>query len=754
MKNRVLQTLRYVALSVFVILVFSCDYKNLNLVQKKTADALTFQNSITKESRVNSNSYFLYKPEPLSFSNIFAVTNVSGTINDAETILPYIDRDKQIDYLMQIGKNYIVAGTESGVWITLPEGTSFQVADFTGVTRIEPHPEGYFLVCDEGVYFSTDLTEWSAKTDGLKEGYIKTYDGTNTALQTNFRRITDFEYDPWNPSNLIVSCIDGVCVSTNLGKQWIFVGTPSWTPGIKSVGIYSDKGKLYIMIGHPFQGFYVARFRDDIEWIENKSGLFIYEGIYEEISDLLLFTNDDKLRLIAANNFHLNADEYNFKKDKWIDSYRPETNFGFMESVTVYQTNFYYVTMNQVMRWEPGNSELNRPDTELTETVLNISSFIGEPAECVVIVSNRQPQFALHDLWLINDSNFKTGNQSYDDRKGFYIFADDLIDLDNSEAFESAIELLSATELNMLVIDMKDDNGYLRYLPRNEYVASFSNWNDVLDVERFLSACDSNDIYTCARVVLFKDKQMYHYDGGKYAIQDRYYLSPWRGYWTSYRKKTYASGYWVDIYCEDIWKYNVSIAVELAELGFDEIQFDYIRLPTDGGNLLSMRFDWNEYDLDYTSGLVSFLNYARERIPVPISVDIYGANCWHRISGTTQQNVEYISEYVDVICPMFYPSHFSDEFLDEYPAEMRPYRIYYQGSLRTFSFTRGKVAIRPWVQAFRMNVDYDRNYYGVGYISNEVLGVDQSVNRGYLFWNTSGDFSILADVFETDSGQE
>ena len=221
---------------------------------------------------------------------------------------------------------------------------------------------------------------------------------------------------------------------------------------------------------------------------------------------------------------------------------------------------------------------------------------------------------------------------------------------------------------------------------------------------------------------------------------------------TDFEKETvYFDEYWVDPYCEKVWEYNVQVAKELIERGFDEIQFDYIRFPTDGTNLGKAKYRYQEKGMDMESALISFLSYARENIKAPIGIDIYGSNGWYRSGSRTGQDVELLSDYVDVICPMFYPNHFEQNFLAYQPEIERPYRIYYYGTYRNAQIARDKVLIRPWAQAFYLNVSYDRKYYNKDYVRRQIFGVRDSMNNGYMYWNNSGRYSdISPDILDTD----
>jgi hypothetical protein len=280
----------------------------------------------------------------------------------------------------------------------------------------------------------------------------------------------------------------------------------------------------------------------------------------------------------------------------------------------------------------------------------------------------------------------------------------------------------------------------------------------------------SRGIWTAARIVVFKDPELARKEGGKYAVWDRRNNKPWAGYRDRRRKKapvdaaapssaaaagdlveilpaddpdyeivrTYYDERWVDPYSEEVWEYTAELARELYERGFDEIQFDYIRFPTDGINLGDASYRWRDAGMDMESAIASFLRHIRARVAAPVSVDIYGANGWYRTGARTGQEVELLAPWVDVICPMYYPSHFEQGFLAQDPPELRPYRIYFQGVQRAGRIGRGQVIVRPYVQAFYLNVSYDRLFYGADYVRLQAEGARSAGNGGFTYWNNSG----------------
>jgi len=101
---------------------------------------------------------------------------------------------------------------------------------------------------------------------------------------------------------------------------------------------------------------------------------------------------------------------------------------------------------------------------------------------------------------------------------------------------------------------------------------------------------------------------------------------------------------------------------------------------------------------------------------------------------------------------MFYPSHFEQDFMAMDPAELRPYRIYYLGTMRNLFIGRYRLVIRPYVQAFRMNVRYDKKYYGPEYVKRQIAGVRAAADTGMTFWNSGGRYDDVPDMRERIEG--
>ena len=418
-------------------------------------------------------------------------------------------------------------------------------------------------------------------------------------------------------------------------------------------------------------------------------------------------------------------------------------------------------------------------DGELSEMLIEagglLEAFSGEKPSCIVLLPDLEPVFAgsgaalapawaprisLSELWrfydtapilsaetaglsdtartrLQNTQAARERRRRADKKDGLYLQTGFVI---NKASREKYFALIQEKGLNSLVIDMKDDYGRLRFSPQSAILQELGVVGDRLDIEEFVAQAREKDIYLIARIVVFKDESLYKAKSGKFAVRDAGTGSGWRG---TKKDGQLMGEYWVDPYSTDVWRYNVEIAQEVLRRGFDEVQFDYIRFPTDGENLDQARYPAQKPGMSPDSALESFLRFARQSIAAPISVDIYGANGWYRSGTRTGQDVEMLSRYADAVCPMLYPSHFEQNFMAQAPTELRPYRIYKIGSLRNLALSRGQMLVRPYVQAFYLDVSYDRSYYGPRYVELEIEGVREGADQGMTFWNNSGRYTDL-----------
>ena len=206
--------------------------------------------------------------------------------------------------------------------------------------------------------------------------------------------------------------------------------------------------------------------------------------------------------------------------------------------------------------------------------------------------------------------------------------------------------------------------------------------------------------------------------------------------------------FWVDPYAAEVWKYNVAVAAEIAGRGVDEIQFDYIRFPSDGP-VERAGYRHRRPGMTRIDAIESFLALAREQVRVPISTDLFGFNSWYRSGNWIGQNIEVLSEYVDVISPMFYPSHFPNDFLSDRSYLERAHDIYAKGVRRARHLVQGRSYIRPYVQAFLIGGELrmEEGEYG-RYLTRQLEGNRAAGGTGFTLWNASNRYYMVIEPLQ------
>jgi hypothetical protein len=645
--------------------------------------------------------------------------------------------------------NFTLIGTEKGLYYWDFEQEPVLLWDDGAVKEIVRVPYGIFLMTEQGIIFSSDLKNFHERNNGLRFKVIKHYDNQKKSFTREIQDLKDLSADPFNPERLITCTKDGVFYTLDQGREWHFLRNPTSTSGIKAVAIYSNPD-LQLIFSHPFKGVYHRNISKKGRWEKRNEGLKRYSGLYEEVSDILVEREGKEVKILAANNFSPNVYRWDERENKWKTLFQLKEKFSLIESLFLQDDRLAFVSNLGVMEFSKKEKKLNKIHLDSFYSLFKNKT--GEHPSAIYMVKEGSLRYKLSQLWLSEEKELKKFAKVADGKKGVYTQAH----IVRSKSMrEKLVSMMKKVGMNMLVIDMKDDYGKLRFTPTSPLLKKMGVVSNPVHLESFIKYMKKNGIYTVARLVVFKDKVLYNYNQHQYAVRDRMTGKPWRGIVGKDEegKPKYNWEYWVDPYSEEVWHYNIEIAQVLLKQGFDEIQFDYIRFPTDGENLSRVTYPYQDRGMDKEGALISFLKYARKNIPGPISIDIYGSNGWHRTGARTGQEVEMLQKYVDVICPMYYPSHFAQKFLYYPPYEKRPYRIYYKGSLRNYYIAKKNVVIRPYLQAFKMQRYYDKLYYGPGYISGQVQGVDDSINMGYTFWNSGSKYSILLDALVNDKKQ-
>lgn len=311
------------------------------------------------------------------------------------------------------------------------------------------------------------------------------------------------------------------------------------------------------------------------------------------------------------------------------------------------------------------------------------------------------------------------------------------------------ISFLKKNGLNTLVVDVKDDHGHITYNSQLPFAHKIGAVHPYFNIQHLIKVAHENGIYVIGRLVVFKDKYMYRYDHHRYAIWDPQRNAPWGYFQKEVNKKTgkvkmVQKEFWVDPFAERVWRYNVNVAKELQRDGINEIQFDYIRFPSQVTTKNAV-YRFRRKGMTEEDALESFLRMARAQLKVPISVDIFGYNGWYPNAGWVGQDIEVYANYADVVSPMYYPSLFPRDFLPGMPYLKWSTYLYRMGTWRAKRIVDGRAVVRPFVQAFLLGpyeLKMDKARY-TKYLRSQLKGAQEGNSSGFLLWNFGTDYYMV-----------
>lgn len=638
----------------------------------------------------------------------------------------------------------LYAGYEKGLYRIDADGSETPLWIEGEVRKIIPSGTGAWLLTDRGPVRTRDFASFELRAGGLPSKVIKEWDGAAKALLREPADLKDLELDPSNPERLVACTKDELWLSFDSGGSWNRLASPSATSGLKAVALVPGTVPT-VYASHAIEGLFVLELQPDGRipakpvWKKARGDFALAPGTgnHDEVSDIAVRMTESGPQVWAANSFLPRLYRLDPATGAFALVRSDARDFGEIDSLSAGADGVRYLARGQARRWDPRSG---RDEAEpLLQSALRdaVRDRLGA-LDCVLTRDADGAPVALSELWLLVDRPRSAFREAADARHGLYLRTGYVAAVADRARIYGFME---ERGLDSLVIDLKDDEGKLRFKPRDPKIAARAKVSAPIDVEAITAETRARGIWLVARIVVFKDKALQESAGGALAVWDAKEKAPWRGYEIlpgadgAPATRKYYGEHWVDPYSELVWEYNVAIANELIDSGFDEVQFDYIRFPTDGVNLGDASYRHRDPGMDRESAIASFLRHARANVHGPISIDIYGANGWYRSGARTGQDLELLARYVDVVSPMFYPSHFAQDFLAHEPAELRPWRIYNLGTLRARTIARDRVVIRPYAQSFFLDVSYDRAWYGKRYVELQTLGVRDGANAGLTYWN-------------------
>ena len=303
-----------------------------------------------------------------------------------------------------------------------------------------------------------------------------------------------------------------------------------------------------------------------------------------------------------------------------------------------------------------------------------------------------------------------------------------------------AMKLIEETELNALVIDVKGDRGMIPYRSSVPLATEVGGQKiiTVRDAEGLMALFKEKGVYTIARIVVFKDNLLAS------ARPDLAVKTPSGEPWRD--RESLA---WVDPFRKEVWDYNIQIAVEAAKLGFDEIQFDYVRFPDSH----SPRFSQPSTEEARVKAITGFLQEARSKLApynVFTAADIFGYVCWNLNDTDIGQKLDPIASAVDYLSPMLYPSGFQFGIPGFRNPVQNPYEIVYLSLKKAQERTKiSPLRFRPWLQAFK-DYAFDRRQFNGKELRDQISASEKFGSQGWMLWNPVNQYTAAAESLKKD----
>lgn len=276
--------------------------------------------------------------------------------------------------------------------------------------------------------------------------------------------------------------------------------------------------------------------------------------------------------------------------------------------------------------------------------------------------------------------------------------------------FDALLDQAEGTTVNALVFDTKDESSKVLYASNSPFAAEIGSVNPKYDPAELLPIAKERGFYTITRIVTFEDKT-----------------------WVRQRPDHKLAGEWIDPTLREAWEYPLQLAVEACELGFEEIQFDYVRFPAGRTAAVAQRRKPLTEE-ERVETITSFLAEAKSRLhPMgcAISADIFAIVLSSPDDQGIGQRPEDVSAIVDAVSPMIYPSHYSDGWLGFPNPNNHPGPVVADALDDGIPRLAPDALMRPWLQAF---------YYNGSQVLAEIEEAEAR-GTGWILWNAGGEYA-------------
>ena len=303
------------------------------------------------------------------------------------------------------------------------------------------------------------------------------------------------------------------------------------------------------------------------------------------------------------------------------------------------------------------------------------------------------------------------------------------------------IDVAKKTEINALVIDVKDDRGFVLY-PSDVSLAqeigadtADGHWMSRAKLRSVLDTLAAHKIYPIARIVVAKDPLLARAKLDL-AIKRKSDLQPWLDK---------NGNPWLDPHHSEVWQYAADLAREAYHLGFSEVQFDYVRFPDERRLATEATYPLanGRVRAQVIREQLGFLRSTLKPLPMRVTADVFGLTATDTTDMGIGQKWEMFVDQVDVVLPMVYPSHFARGTYKLRNPNAHPYQTI-DNALKDAIDRSKPVAnaarIIPWYQDFTLGSPH---YYAEQVRAQKKAGYDNGF-QSWILWNPKSNYTIAA----------
>ena len=314
---------------------------------------------------------------------------------------------------------------------------------------------------------------------------------------------------------------------------------------------------------------------------------------------------------------------------------------------------------------------------------------------------------------------------------------------------KNMIAQLKENNFNAIVIDIKDEAGQLSYNSEVQTAVDIKASRKMIsDIKSVINELKENEIYVIGRIVTFKDP-IYASN-----VTEIAYKKADGTVWKDSNGRA-----WPNPYNPNSWEYPIALAKEAATLGFQEIQFDYVRFPSSEGRTKTIAYGFDSADKSKSDAINAFLEIVMEELMpynVPVSVDVFGITT--KRDGDFEnigQDFAKIARIVDIVCPMIYPSHYNFNEYGITKPDLNPYalvnRALQDAHKRYSSSASGDntikfAKIRPYLQDFTASWLGKGNYlvYGEKEVADQIQATYDCGIYDFCLWDPNNKYCYTA----------